>query len=615
MHEKLNEFKDEQELLGELEMAAVTEQVMGKIQSSFETLSEFLGECSVSSDEFSALLLSGLSSVEISLIPLQLDSVIVQSKTDGMKDIKKLFVLGASEGKFPVTSEDCGMIRDSEINSLSDIFKVKIEPTIKTINRRERCKAFETVIGFDEVQISFAKTNQALEELSASSFVMSVAGLFDDYKIAGETVLNQVNASKNEFADCASGVFTLENLESRFAAMVAGTKNGKSVAASDLSSVYHVIKDGSRMDFENMLGSQTRVPELSSESVEFLNGKTSISQLEKYFSCPFMHFADYGLGLKDRAEAKMQAIDVGDVLHKVAEIFVKKFIKNGGVQEEEHSKIVDEVLLSNKIATENNKMLVSILEKEAHRLMRAISNQLAKSDFKPVAVEAWFGKNGAFPAIELGDGVRIEVKIDRVDKCGDHYRVIDYKTGKIEETPEGVYYGKKVQLLSYVQAIAGGDKKLKPAAALYFPVRNEWAESKKKAEEAYKNKGYVLKDEDVVKHMDTDLYHSNTSTSIPVRFVKAKGTSDPDEREFGADGNLLDEKQFEDIAKYIHDLEKQAVKEIMSGYIAPSPLVSGNKSPCAYCAYKTVCGLEKTSNPEGRKALGGIKFESFLKGE
>jgi ATP-dependent helicase/nuclease subunit B len=287
-------------------------------------------------------------------------------------------------------------------------------------------------------------------------------------------------------------------------------------------------------------------------------------------------------------------------------------MKNGNVPECEYEEIVESSLNDKNIVQENNKLLVNILKEESKRLMKAIGEQLKKSNFKPVAVEAWFGENGEYNAITLDSGIRIEGKIDRVDQFGEWFRVIDYKTGKIEENPESVYYGKKVQLLSYIQAIMDKNKKLKPAAALYFPVRNEWADSKKKAEESYKNKGYIIKDEHVVVNMDTDLLSNKTSKTIPVKFINAKGTSNPDERDFGKEGNLLTQEQFESITNYILEIEQNAVKEIMSGYIKPSPLVIGDKSPCHYCAYKSVCGLESTDMPDGRKAIKDIEFHNFL---
>jgi ATP-dependent helicase/DNAse subunit B len=50
---------------------------------------------------------------------------------------------------------------------------------------------------------------------------------------------------------------------------------------------------------------------------------TSISQLECYFSCPYKFFANYGLGIKEREESRLKSIDFGNVLHRIAELYVK----------------------------------------------------------------------------------------------------------------------------------------------------------------------------------------------------------------------------------------------------------------------------------------------------
>ena len=610
IEDKLVELKNEQEILGLMDLAAVTEQILPKTQKSMDCMIEFLGECNANVQEFSSLLTSGLSSIEISLIPLELDSVIVQENTDGMKDVKKLYVLGATEGVFPISKEDCGIIRDEEINSLSEIFKVKIEPTIRSINRRERYKTFENIIGFDNISISYSELSGALEENTPSSMLMSIAGLFDDFVKNGEIAI-----PSGEVMD--SNIFSQRTLERKLSCDIGKFKAGNTDLDSlSVSSMYDVLKDKSTIDFERLFGNGEKTFNLDNVSIYFKNGNTSISQLEKYFTCPFMHFADYGLSLKEKQVAKMKSVDVGDLLHLVAEKFVDAMMKCE-VDETLNvaDKIIHEVLSLDQNMIENNRILMNILTKEAKRLVSAIYVQLSKSEFKPVSTEAWFGDKSVYPAIKLSDNVKIVGKIDRIDRCGDYYRVIDYKTGKIEESPETLYYGKKVQLLSYIQAIENGENG-KPAGALYFPIRNEWADSKKKAVEAYKNKGYLLKDEQVLEKMDTDLYVSNTSNSLPVRFIKSKNApKDSTEREFGAEGNLLTQKQFEEITKYIYELEKRAVDEIMSGYILPSPLVLDGKSPCAYCDYRFVCGLEKTENKEGRKSLEKINFCNFIEGE
>ena len=51
---------------------------------------------------------------------------------------------------------------------------------------------------------------------------------------------------------------------------------------------------------------------------EGLYGKTfvsSVSRIESYYSCPFQHFASYGLGLQERMEFTLEAPSIGDLFH------------------------------------------------------------------------------------------------------------------------------------------------------------------------------------------------------------------------------------------------------------------------------------------------------------
>ena len=613
---RLDKLCIEERELGENESAAVTEQVLIKLNENLDALLRFLGKNHTTPSELSGLLLSGLSSVEISIIPLSLDSVIAQTKTDGMLGVKKLFVVGASEGNFPTMFEDCGIIRDSEINGLEDIFKVKIEPTIKLINRRERFKAFETLLSFDNVSISYAKLNDNGEENSPSSFVVHIASLFDDYKIAGDVVIPLKQPQVDTFNGDISHIYTYDNVE-KILSITAGKHKSNVINASfdKLSSLYEAIKDNSKLDFDRVFGDQKTQNTLHDTDIYFKNKRTSISELEKYFTCPFLHFAEYGLALKDRKQAKMKAANIGDILHKIAEKYVNLHIYDKVHDENAKIKIINDVLYEDENISRNNRVLIEILKKEAMRLLDAIELQLSLSAFKPKKTEVWFGEKGAYRQIELSHGIKVEGKIDRVDTWKNYYRVIDYKTGKIEESPENLYYGKKVQLLSYLEAIRKTKNNMLPVGALYFPVHSEWADSENQADKRYKNKGYLIKDEDIVVAMDSSLVNSNTSDFIPANFKK--GTRKDDDRVFGAEGNLLTGEQFNNVLDYILELENNAVNEILAGNIDASPVYNGNFNdlPCKYCDYYGVCGFDKNTLNNARKMLKNIKIDNFVKGE
>ena len=55
-----------------------------------------------------------------------------------------------------------------------------------------------------------------------------------------------------------------------------------------------------------------------------------------------------------------------------------------------------------------------------------------------------------------------------------------------------------------------------------------------------------------------------------------------------------------------------AVKEILSGYIEPSPLCqSESDNICKWCEFAEFCGLEKSKFARGRKCVLIVDAESF----
>ena len=54
------------------------------------------------------------------------------------------------------------------------------------------------------------------------------------------------------------------------------------------------------------------------ELTEGLYGESfvsSVSRIESYYSCPFQHYASFGLGLRERTEFTLEAPAIGDLFH------------------------------------------------------------------------------------------------------------------------------------------------------------------------------------------------------------------------------------------------------------------------------------------------------------
>ena len=201
----------------------------------------------------------------------------------------------------------------------------------------------------------------------------------------------------------------------------------------------------------------------------FENGKASVSELEKYFACPFAHFVNFGLGIKEKQQSSFRAIDVGDILHELAEKYLKNLVSGN---EKKPQNILDEILKDEKYNLEDNKIIIRVLKSESERICSALKKEYESSSFKPTYFEMWYGEKGKVGRLNIDENVGIEGKIDRVDICGDKLRVIDYKTGAIDAKASELYYGKKIQLLTYLCALEKLGKR--PVASLYFPLHNSF---------------------------------------------------------------------------------------------------------------------------------------------
>lgn len=624
IEKKLDLLSIKQEALNQTRDSFATKQAYTKAKEVLEMLAQFLGNEKIKLDEFYTLLISGLEAADISLLPLSVDCVQVVSSADGLMGIKNLYVVGASDGTFPRREQDLGLIQDNEIVSLEGLSEKKIEPTIKTINRRERYKIFELLqLPTNKLIISFSEHAKNGEEVKMTSLMQSMASLFVDdegNELKIEKIFNAYKENpekENCEIDLIMSLGTKSNALKYLAESVSAYKYGGTylMGSRVIHSLYKALEndmDSQTKQAFNEINIEKEYPVVeNAKNLYFPKNTTSISQLERYFSCPFMHFANYGLKLKDRENADMKALDVGDILHEVAEKFVLFASKKPEVNVENFAKnTLKGILSKEKYSEEDNRILIHILESEAVRLCFALKDEIDVSNFKISAAEKWFGRNGEYKGILLNEENNIELvgKIDRIDETDKFYRIIDYKTGKIESKPEDIYYGKKLQLALYLSAIENIKKQ--PAGVLYFPIRNEFADSKKKAKEVYRMKGYLLSDKEAILAMDKTLNKDNPRS----RFITPELKTASEDIEFKANNSLLSNEEMESMASYAKAVASKATEEILSGYCMPSPYKGGSGIACDYCEFKKVCGIMSVDYKTARENKNSKAKEFYKEG-
>ncbi|MBQ7467071.1 MAG: PD-(D/E)XK nuclease family protein [Clostridia bacterium] len=600
---RLEKLQKKEEELCELRHAEATKQVYEKAGEVFDMLDQFLGSSTLTMDQFYTLLISGLSAADISLLPLGVDQVQIVTSPDGIYDVKDLYILGATDGNFPKREHDLGLISDTEIVSLEGINEKKIEPTIRTINRRERFAVYELLqLPKESLTISFADRLFGGEEAKMSSLVQSISSLFES-EGEGLPIYRFDTPYKEDedvsLKDFAESLGSIQNAENFLASAFTRKKLGKkySVGFDKISTLYMALKDVIKTEnlkaFEEINIPKEQEKLGLAKELFFQKGRTSISELENYFSCPFKHFCDFGLKLKDRERSSMRALDVGDIMHAVAEKFVNFAVKNASVNVDKFAvNTLEKVLADENYSADDNMVLIKMLRSEVVRLCRALKQEIDISTFKTVATEQWFGGDGKLKGIVINDNPKVEIvgKIDRIDQTSDFYRLIDYKTGKIEAAASDIYYGVKLQLAIYLNAVE--DIKRRPAGALYFPIHNEFADGKDKVKDLYKMRGFILSEPDAILKMDNSLSFDNPKSQFifPSLSTSQKNKASG-EIVFKESAGLLGEGEIASITSYAKALVSLAVKEILDGYITPTPYKTTKFFPCKYCSYKNVCGI------------------------
>lgn len=618
--------------------ADATKQVLEKVTKILDSMQDIFGTTKLDLDEFYSIFQSGLQGETISLIPVSVDNVFVGDiSTSKFFNVKDLYIIGASDGSVPKVKDDCGIIVDKELNMLSCGLGKKIEPTIRTINQREKFKVINILQEFSEnLVVSYSKIGFSGEEQSPSTIIRELSKIF--YTRDPKTGLDIVD---NDVLKKFRGLLTEEDKIISYATEFATpnvsltkvlkvlrdlTSGGRKLDVVESKAFYSLlevlakINNKSVQEYLNMVFEPKGKEELKrAKELFFTNGKMGITELECYFSCPFKHFASYGLKVKPRESADLGSIDYGNVLHKIAELYMKnidKFEKstNKSIIEKrkEIEKLIAYVFNEEKLKTATNKHMVMLLAEEAKRLIDALTYQYRQSYFRPVAAELKFGEGGEVPAVKNDSGINIEGKIDRVDVAGGYYRVIDYKTGHIDLTPKMTYYGLKLQLFNYLNALKNY-KGLKPAGAFYLPIKNVFVEDKITAVDysTYKLMGVYNSNEDVIKLMDKNLSPENSKSNV----ANITLSSSKINKETGAlvptGTGYIDEGTLDAVLNYQMEISSLATKEILDGYITPSPMEDGGRVPCDYCEYRLICGRDFDTSLGVRKSLSSIKYENF----
>ena len=562
-------------------------------------------------DSFYQILKIGLKNAELGKIPGTQDQVIMGDvERSRSHKVDTMFIIGINDGVFPSVNKNEGFFGDDDRNKLKEKGIELANGTIENLYEENFniYKAFTTAE--NNLFLSYSSSDSEGKSLRPSVLIHKLKKLYPNLQEESDVVtpkyeITNENATYEEL---------LEN--------IARKQNGEEIEDiwKEVYIYYNNIPEWKEKLKEDLKGLKyTNLPQNIDESIiEKLYGnniKTSITKLEKYRSCPFSYYLQYGLNLKEKEELKIQSFDTGLFVHEIIDEFFK-YIGNNKVEmselildDEKLSKIVEE-LMKNDLENGRNylfketykyKVLVNRLKRILVKALKYIMESLVYSDFQIEGTEVEFDKNGKYKpiTITLEDGKRVEIigKIDRIDTArtedGNYLRIIDYKSSAKNIDLNEVYAGIQIQLLTYLDAVCE-EEDLIPAGVLYFSFLEQIAKSDKKLSqdeieeklrENFKMKGLILADVKVIQMQDNHLDEGGTSKIIPAGITKSGSINK-------RCTNGVESEEFAILQKYIKKTVKDIAKEILKGKIDVKPYNKKGKTPCEYCAYKSICGFD-----------------------
>lgn len=548
------------------------------LKSVLEKLEEMGKNMQIDLQNFETLFVFALKSVKVETIPAYFDAVFVGLATESyFENVDTLFVLGANAGAMPALQADVGIVDDNDIKKLRLNFA--LEPEIRVLNRRKRLKIFELLQHPQKRLFVCTPLNETGAHQEAADFVCDLCTLFGQNKIhtsAFETFDFPVFSSEQELERILFEVGNRKNL------MQIYTKLKEEIPKKYVSAFKNAIKED--------LPVEKKIEKLENSHFPYKN-TISVSELETYFSCPFKHFLRYGMKLQEKKNILPQKSNFGSFVHEL----LKHFVENqelGSLTERDVESFLQENFGNIVKKYYDEKILkqtqfVKYLKNESRLILQNVVYEQKYSDFKPHFLE----KEILF---SLGDKILLKGFVDRVDKCGNYFRIIDYKTGKTGSIRNELFYGKKLQLFLYASAIKQ-KLGLDCAGVYYFDCQTKY--SPRGTAKKLLN-GLTLEEENVVYKSDFRLDDEDAKSDI--LGLSRKKTAK--KGEFLFKGSV--EKSLDNLMTYAQEISKIAFDEIEQGYIAGKPF----SDACKNCPYLSICRHTKADGKritlkEGKKKV------------
>ena len=413
---------------------------------------------------------------------------------------------------------------------------------------------------------------------------------------------------------------------------------GRAKIKADAAAVYFsaIPEYAARLN-QARIASAYKCGPLSEKGVRAAFGRSvrmSASRMEKYRTCRYAYFMQFGLHAKPRQTAGFEAPEIGTFIHYILENTVRTVMGQGGfsnvgpetvrhISREYAGKYADEVLHGLEDKTARFKYLYKRLLGMVDRVVDNMTDELSRSEFTPLDFELNFSENGDIPSVCVGSGdeeVSVTGYADRVDGWikGDklYVRVVDYKTGVKAFNLTDIWHGLGVQMLMYLFALEENGstrygKEVVPAGVMYIPVRDVLVQTTRHIPEEtlkqlmakkLRRSGILLDSPEVIAAMEQGI--EGEAKYIPVKISRDGQPS--------AGSSLASLEQFGRLRRHMEKLLRDIGRQLRAGSIETDPYCrSQSELACEFCDFAQACHFDPTTGRDKPRYLYKVSRERF----
>lgn len=586
---------------GEVGAAEECARLFGILAGLLDTLVDVLGDLEVDARTYAGLLRLLFSAVDVGRIPAAVDEVTLGSADMLRLSGKKVvYLYGVNEGEFPAATVSPSCFSEKERGLLSSL-GYPLSPEEDLRYARELfifSRAFASASR--EVNLLFHEKDAAFKPLSPAEVIFQIE------RLSGGAVRT---------TDIRS-LPAKERVETPGAALLALGEEGEESAALREA----LLRSGHAAEVAAadapLLNASLVLSEETAASLYRHDLALTQSRIENYLSCPLSHFCEYVLRLGRDREVAFDAMNIGSFLHAILEKFFAEITEEGVAissvgAEERIGRIrrgAEAYLATLRGEGSENPvredLLIERLICAANVIVEGLCDELSDCRFVPrfFELEIRDGTEGAPSPVHVpcedGTDICLYGTIDRVDTYSDgedvYVRVIDYKTGSKDFSPDDLTEGKNLQMFLYLRAVAesrdpaflerigvGKDGTLIPAGVLYIRAKpsggtlnspDEDVHGAVKAEQ--KRSGMLLDSEVSLGAMNRDY--------LPLKYDKDGRVKNSE--------LLYTEEGWQVLSETVEDGVRRVVARMKSGDIAAAPMKrKGRSTVCESCRYKPIC--------------------------